>query len=59
MVERVLFWGQDAPPRAITCVASGKPVDGVSFEYDAAAKTLTVRQPRVSVGEEWSIELLR
>ena len=31
---------------------------GVQAIYDHAAATLTVRQPMVRVGDEWSIELV-
>ena len=57
-IERIVFWGQPAPREVLVRTASGKAVPGVQATYDEAARTITVRQPKVTVGEVWSVELL-
>ena len=62
-VERVVFLAQAAPRRALvrrSCATGGAPVEPVEAQvrFDAAAGTLTVRQPGVRVGEGFSVELI-
>ena len=61
LVERIVLWGQTAAPRAVIVrAANGEVVStDVQILHDAEAATLTLRQPKVSMGEEWSIELVQ
>ena len=56
-VERVCFWGQTASRSVVVRASSGDVVPGATSAYDSARGTLTVRQPNVRIGDEWSIEL--
>ena len=56
-IERIRVRGQTASRKVI--VRKGSEVlEGVEVQYEAESATLLIRQPRVSVGEEWSIELV-
>ena len=55
-VERVRFLGQPAAREVVVRSASGETVSVLSW-YDSEKSTLTVRQPKVAIGEEWSMEL--
>ena len=62
-VERVVFLAQAAPRRALvrrSRATGGAPAEPVEAQvrFDAAAGTLTVRQPGVRVGEAFSVELI-
>ena len=57
-IERIVFWGQSAARGVLVRKASGEAVTGVQAKYDKARRTITVRQPKVAAGEEWSVELL-
>ena len=61
-VERIVFLGQRAPLRAFArrAPALGGEAEAVQVEmrFDAAAGTITVRKPPVSVGEGFTITLL-
>ena len=57
LIERVCFWGQEHHREVIVRTADGSPRPGAQPQaiFDATAGTLTVRQPKVRVGEAWSI----
>ena len=57
-VERVTFWGQDRRREVVVRGVGGEVVEGATAIYDADAAKLTVRQPKVRIGEEWTIELV-
>lgn len=62
-VERIVFLAQAAPRRGLvrrSNTAGGAPAESVEalVRFDAAAGTLTVRQPGVRVGEAFSVELI-
>lgn len=61
MVERVIFYGQWSARSVVVHSErhARKTNHGIETFFDAATETLTVRQPRVSVGEDWSMELVR
>ena len=56
-VERIHFLGQTAARKVIVRRASGEIVAGVEALFDGETATLTVRQPKVKIGEAWSVEL--
>ena len=59
MIERIVFWGQVAAPREVLVrKADGQAITGVLASYDASAGAVTVRQPMVSIGEAWTVELV-
>jgi len=53
-IERIVLLGQTAA-RDVVVFHNGAPVPGVTSLYDAAAGTLTVRQPKVAIGERWTV----
>ncbi|KAL3894814.1 MAG: hypothetical protein SGPRY_013702 [Prymnesium sp.] len=55
-VEKILILGQSVPLSPTVHIA-GRVVMVLS-SYDAASRQVMVRRPAVSVGEEWSIELV-
>jgi len=58
IVERVIVYGQTVLRKAVVRGAEGGVVEGVETSFDAATGSLTIRQPKVSVGEAWTIELV-
>ena len=59
-VERIVFLGQSAPRRAFARVGAAAAAEAVEVEtrFDAAAGTVVVRKPPVSVGQAFTITLL-
>ena len=58
-VERIVLLGQAAHRRVVVRKdKQGSVVPGVVTLFDAAAGTLTVRAPMVSVSEEWTLSLV-
>ena len=58
--ERVVLLDQSEAPQGVNVATqNGGPIPGVTFSFDAASRTVTVRKPMVKIYENWSIEILK
>eukprot|EP00741_Cyanophora_paradoxa_P006746 tig00001038_g6525.t1 len=57
VVERVVVLGWPAAPRAASIAVAGGAPHPVEFEYDAAARRLTLRQPAAPVDADWTLSI--
>lgn len=59
VIERIIIFGQTAPRKVeVRTSTHNVLIEGVEATFDAAAGTITVRQPKVALGTAWTIDLL-
>lgn len=56
-LERVVVLGVASAPTSVSLSTAAEAARELSFEYDSATKSLTIRKPDVLVGADWSIKI--